>query len=155
MERIDKSKYSWFVSIFLIVLMSATNSHSAGFIVDWEPFQTKGDLGLYAVHVVPDKMLFLDEYTKTGNGSAFERDAAERRDDSPWNVFRFRHVSISFSHTVIDQIQKDVNNKAGDGSDKVQAIKALPSTFLISPYRDTFESVGKIFEPQINLSIEF
>ena len=156
MERIYNSKSSWFISIFLFILMSTINSHSAGFIAEWEPFKTKQELGLYTVDVGPDKMLFLkDKYTKMGNGTAIERDAADRKDDSEWNVFKFRRFSISFSRTMIDQIQQDVNKKSGDGSDKLQAIKALPSSFLTSPSRDTFESIGKIFEPQVNLSIEF
>jgi len=31
----------------------------------------------------------------------------------------------------------------------------LPTIFLHSPYQDTFESIGKIFEPEVNLGIEF
>jgi hypothetical protein len=156
MQRIYNSKSLWFISIFLFILMSTINGHSAGFIAEWEPFKTKRELSLSVVDVGPDKMLFLkDEYTKMGNGNAIERDAAERKDDSAWNVFKFRSVSISFSRTMIEQMQQDVNKKSGDGNDKLQAIKALPSSFLTSPYRDSFQSIGKIFEPQVNLSIEF
>jgi hypothetical protein len=52
-------------------------------------------------------------------------------------------------------MQKDINQKSGDENEKLNAIKSLPSTFLTSPYRDSLEAIGKIFEPQLNLSIEF
>jgi len=49
----------------------------------------------------------------------------------------------------------DIRQQTGNESEKLNTIKSLPSVFLNSPYRDTFESLGKIFEPQVNLSIEF
>ena len=156
MERIYNSKYSWFMSIFLFILISVINGHSAGLITEWEPFKTKRELDLYAVVVSPDKILFSkDEYPKMGNGIAVERGAADRKDDSSWNVFKFRKLSISLSRTEMDQMQKDINQISGDENEKLNAIKSLPSTFLTSPYRDSLEAIGKIFEPQLNLSIEF
>ena len=156
MERIYNSKYSWFMSIFLFILISAINGHSAGLITEWEPFKTKRELDLYAVVVSPDKILFSkDEYPKMGIGIAVERGAADRKDDSSWNVFKFRKLSVSLSRTELDQMQKDINQKSGDENEKLNAIKSLPSTFLTSPYRDSLEAIGKIFEPQLNLSIEF
>jgi hypothetical protein len=84
-----------------------------------------------------------------------DRDSAERKNDTPLNVLRFHNFSISFSRTLIDQLQADGRQASESGSDKLYAIKSLPSMFLNSPYKDTFESLGKIFEPQVNLSIEF
>ncbi len=55
----------------------------------------------------------------------------------------------------MDQMKVDIRQLTGSESDKLNAIKSLPSMFLNSSYRDTFESLGKIFEPQVNLSIEF
>jgi hypothetical protein len=52
-------------------------------------------------------------------------------------------------------MQVDIRQASGNSVDKLYAIKSLPSMFMNSPYRDTFESLGKIFEPQVNLSIEF
>jgi hypothetical protein len=52
-------------------------------------------------------------------------------------------------------LQVDVRQASGSGVDKLYEIKSLPSMFINSSYRDTFESLGKIFEPQVNLNIEF
>jgi hypothetical protein len=96
-----------------------------------------------------------DEFTQTDKIISIDRDTAERKDDSSLNILRFHNVSISFSRTLLDQLQVDARQASGSGSDKLYAVKSLPSMFLNSSYRDTFESLGKIFEPQVNLSIEF
>ena len=136
--------------------MNAINGHSAGFIAEWEPFKTKQELGLYAVDVSQDRIMFTkDNYLKMDNDIEHKLDIMDKKDDRSWNVLKFHRISISFSRAMKDQIQIDMNQKSKDGFDKVDAIKSLPSTFLNAPYEDTVESIGKIFEPQVNLRIEF
>ncbi|MEN6320310.1 MAG: hypothetical protein ABFD82_16350 [Syntrophaceae bacterium] len=156
MGKIYNSKCWWFISIFLFVLMNAINGHSAGFIAEWKPFKAKQELGLYAVDVSLDRILFSnDNYLKMDNGIEHGIDTVDKKDDSSWNVLKFHSVSISFSHAVIEQKQIDMNQKSKDGFNKADAIKSLPTTFLDAPYGNTIESIGKIFEPQVNLRIEF
>jgi len=150
------SKYACLMYMFLLIIVSVVDSNASGMISVWEPFKTKAELGLYAAGVDADRFLpSRDEFTQTDNIISMDRDTTERKDDSPLNVLRFHNFSISFSRTLIDQLQVDGREASGSGGDKLYAIKSLPSMFLNSSYRDTFESLGKIFEPQVNLSIEF
>jgi len=142
--------------MFLLILVSVVDSNASGMISAWEPFKTKTELGLHAAGVDADRILSSrDEFTQTDKIISMDSDTAERKDNSSLNVLRFHNVSISFSRTLIDQLQVDGRQASGSGSDKLYAVKSLPSMFLNSSYRDTFESLGKIFEPQVNLSIEF
>lgn len=156
MKRVNSSKYAWFMYMFLLILVSVVDGNASGMISAWEPFKTKTELGLHAAGVDADRILSSrDEFTQTDKIISMDRDTAERKDNSSLNVLRFHNVSISFSRTLIDQLQVDGRQASGSGSDKLYAVKSLPSMFLNSSYRDTFESLGKIFEPQVNLSIEF
>ena len=142
--------------MFLLILLSAVDGNGSGIISAWEPFKTKTELGSYAVGVDADMILSSrDEFTRTDKIISMDRDTADRKDDRSLNILRFHNVSISFSRTLIDQLQVDGRQASGSGSDKLYEIKSIPSMFLNSSYRDTFESLGKIFEPQVNLSIEF
>jgi hypothetical protein len=136
--------------------VSVVDSNASGMISAWEPFKIKTELGPHAAGVDADRFLpSRDEFTQTDEIISMDRDSAERKNDTPLNVLRFHNFSISFSRTLIDQLQVDGRQASGSGSDKLYAIKSLPSMFLNSSYRDTFESLGKVFEPQVNLSIEF
>jgi len=156
MKRVNSPEYAWFMYMFLLILVSVVDGNASGMISAWEPFKTKTELGLHAAGVDADRILSSrDEFTQTDKIISIDRDTAERKDDSSLNILRFHNVSISFSRTLIDQLQVDGRQASGSGSDKLYAVKSLPSMFLNSSYRDTFESLGKIFEPQVNLSIEF
>ena len=156
MKRVNSPKYTWFMYMFLLILVSVVDGNASGMISAWEPFKTKTELGLHAAGVDADRILSSrDEFTQTDKIISIDRDTAERKDDSSLNILRFHNVSISFSRTLLDQLQVDARQASGSGSDKLYAVKSLPSMFLNSSYRDTFESLGKIFEPQVNLSIEF
>ena len=150
------SKYSWLISIVLLLFISAANGHTAGIMNEWEPFTIKSELGLHAVGVGSDTILFTrEEINKMGSAMNIERDTMLRKDDSSWNVIKFRNVRISFTHTMVEQIQRDVKKTSGEGSDKLNSIKSLPATLLAPTHRESIEAIGKIFEPQVNLGIEF
>jgi hypothetical protein len=140
----------------MLILVSVVDSNASGMISAWEPFKTRTELGSHAAGVEADRSLpSRDEFNETDKIILMDRDTTDRKNDSPLNVLRFHNFSISFTRTLIDQLQVDGRQESGSGNDKLSAIKSLPSVFLNSPYRDTFESLGKIFEPQVNLSIEF
>jgi hypothetical protein len=156
LERIHNSKYSWLMSIVLILFVSVANGHTAGIMTEWEPFKIKSELGLHAVGGGADTILFSrEEINKMGSVIYIERDTIARKDDSSWNVIKFRNIRISFTHAMVEQIQRDVKKTSGDESDKLSAIKSLPATLLVPTNRESIESLGKIFEPQVNLGIEF
>jgi hypothetical protein len=155
-KRGNSAKYTWFIFMFLLILVSVVDSNASGMISAWEPFKTRTELGSHAAGVEADRFLpSRDEFNETDKIILVDLDSADRKNDSPLNVLRFHNLSISFSRTLIDKLQVDGRQTSGSGNDKLYAIKTLPSVFLNSSYRDTFESLGKIFEPQVNLSIEF
>ena len=159
MKKLYSLKYAWLIYLFLLIVLSAVEGVASGMNGTWEPFKTRTELGSYVVDVDNDRIPSArDEFIqddKIISSIDRDRDTAERKDDSSLNVLRFHNVSISFSRALIDQLQVDIRQSSGSGVDKLYAIKSLPSTFLNSSYRDTFQSLGKIFEPQVNLSIEF
>ncbi|MGZ6249282.1 MAG: hypothetical protein ACXWMC_06680 [Syntrophales bacterium] len=156
MKKIYSSKYAWLIYLFLLIAVSAVDGNASGMIAAWEPFKTNTELGSYLVGVDADIIPSArDEFIQTDKIIPIERDTAERKNDSSLNVLRFHNVSVSFSRTLLDQMQVDIRQSSGNEVDKLSAIKSLPSMLVNSSYRDNFESLGKIFEPQLNLSIEF
>ena len=156
MKKAYSSNYAWLIYLFLLIAVSAVEGNASGMIVAWEPFKTNTELGSYVVGVDSDRIPSArDEFIQTDKILPIDHDTVERKNDSSLNILRFHNVSLSFSRALLDQVQVDMRQASGSGADKLYAIKSLPSMFVNSPYRDTFESLGKIFEPQLNLSIEF
>lgn len=156
MKRLYTSKYAWFICLLLLIAASAVEGHASGMTAAWEPFKTNTELGSYTAGIDADKMPSeRDEFIQTDKIIPVEHDTAWRKNDGSLNILKFHKVSVSFSRTLLDQLQVDMHQASGNSVDKLSTIKSLPSMFVNSPYRDTFESLGKIFEPQVNLSIEF
>lgn len=110
----------------------------------------------FASGVEMDKTIFSkDEFSKSGNIITIDSDIIDKNHDGDWNILKFHNVKISISHTETDQKQRDLSQIQSDDNTKLNAVKSLPSSFLTSQYRDTFQSIGKIFEPEVKLGIEF
>ncbi len=62
-------------------------------------------------------------------------------------------VRLNFSRMVTDG--ESSNPLERDRIDKWSMLKSLPDTFQNAPTQEKFESIGKIFEPKVTLSIEF
>jgi hypothetical protein len=159
MKMIPFREFKIFIfSLFLIVIPSVIYAQSDGTTVEpplvyGEKFTVKKE---FASGTETDKTLFSkDEFSKTGNILTIESDTMDKTHDGAWTILKFHNVKISISHTETEQKQRDVYQIQGDDSTKLNAIKSLPTSFLTSQYRDTFQSIGKIFEPEIKLGIEF
>ena len=145
-------------SLLLIVIPSIINAQSDKPLV--EPQLVYGETFIvkqeFASGIETDKTLFSkDEFFKTGNIIAIDSDTVDKTRDGSWTILKFHNVKISISHTETDQKQLDISQIQGDDNTKLNAIKSLPTSFLTSQYRDTFQSIGKIFEPEVKLGIEF
>ncbi len=145
-------------SLLLIVIPSLIYAQSDGTtvgpqLVYGEKFTVKTE---FASGIETDKTLFSkDEFFKTGNPLAIESDTVDKARDGSWTILKFYNVKISISHAETEQKQWDVHQIQSYDSTKLNAIKSLPTSFLTSQYRDTFQSIGKIFEPEVKLGIEF
>ena len=63
-------------------------------------------------------------------------------------------IRLNFSRMVTEG--EGSNPSERDRIDKWSMLKSLPDTFQNAPnYQEKFESIGKIFEPKVTLSIEF
>lgn len=156
MARLYTRKYILILCVLLLALVSEARSHAKGILAEWEPFKTKTELELRVGNLSSEKNLLpRDEIYEKDIEVPVEKYSADKKSSDIGDILKFRNVSISLSHMVIKHPQIDVQKPSSEGSDKLSEIKSLPSTFFTSPYRDTFESIGRIFEPQVNLKIEF
>ena len=65
-----------------------------------------------------------------------------------------RNLRFSFSSVEHDEIRLDALRRKDEGG-ALEKFKGLSSSLQKDSYRQTLESVGRIFEPQVNLRIEF
>jgi len=144
------------VSMLLIAIPSISNAQSGSAepqSVYGERFTVKTE---FASGAEMDKTLFSkDDFSKSGNIITIDSDTTDKKHEADWNILKFHNVKISISHTEADQKQRDIYQIQSDDNIKLNAIKSLPTSFLTSQYRDTFQSIGKIFEPEVKLGIEF
>ena len=158
LHRLNLFCLSSFIIVFLFLTMDA--GRSQGTVFEWEPFKMRSDLVLSIPVVAPleNKITFIPD------GSSEIRDIrdsylsildTDRKSETSWNRFNFRYLTLTFSHCAAGQFERDMTRLFSNEGNKWNTLKSLPATFLRSPYRDTFESIGKIFEPQVNLGIEF
>jgi len=150
------TRYAWLIYLFLITSISAVDGNASGMIGAWEPFKTNTELKSYVTGVDADIMpSSRNELAEMDRITSIYHETADIKYESPPNGLRIHNVTISFSRVLMDQMKLDIRQSTGNESEKLNTIKSLPSMFLNSPYRESFESLGKIFEPQVNLSIEF
>jgi hypothetical protein len=155
----------FFLSSFIIVFLLLTigSGRSQGAVLEWEPFKMRSDLALSISVVAPlgNKIIFMpDVFSEILDIGDF-RDSylstldTDRKSEVSWNRFNLRYLTLTFSHCATGQFERDMTGLFSNEGNKWGTIKSLPATFLHAQYRDTFESIGKIFEPQVNLGIEF
>ncbi|MCX5853799.1 MAG: hypothetical protein NTZ24_04295 [Deltaproteobacteria bacterium] len=148
------------VTFFVILLMTMTilPEQAFGMAFDWKRFQTRSDLILYAPSAMPEKIGLLPTDDLSSIRDVFKEEGGGgpdlKSDENP-GIFKYRKIKLYLSSLVMDQRNIDVHQLVDNGSGKFIAVKSLPSMFLNFQYRDTFESIGRIFEPQLNLGIEF
>ncbi len=155
--KIHNLKYAWLLYLFLFIAVRPVEGDTLAATGAWEPFKARVELESHVGRSIDtDEMLSVrDELTQTDKIIIMDQNPAWRKDESSPNGLRVHNVTISFSRVMMDQMKVDIRQSTGNENEKLNSLKAVPSMFLNSSYRDAFESLGKIFEPQVNLSIEF
>ncbi|HYA14001.1 MAG TPA: hypothetical protein VEF33_06645 [Syntrophales bacterium] len=159
MKRMLSPVFTLFIfCLLLTVIPSMIYAEPDGSSVDTQPvyaekFTVKTDFA--STGEMNKTLLLKDEFTKTENLFTIDSDTSDKNHEGSWNILKYHNVKISLSHSETDQKQRGIQQIQGDDSTKVDAIKSLPNSFLNSQYRDTFQSIGKIFEPEVKLGIEF
>jgi len=142
----------------LAVIPSMIYAESIGLPVETQPvygekFTVKTE---FSSPIEMDKTLSAeDEFSKPRKIITTDSLTEDRNYEGSWNILKYHNVKISISHTETDQKAHDISQIKSDDDTKLNAIKSLPNSFLSSQYRDTFQSIGKIFEPEVKLGIEF
>jgi len=145
-----------FLLLYLLIV-SPSEVQSAGIITSWEQFKIKKELELKVISHEPDyrKFLSTEEMPVTDGFVTLFNVREEEEKDRTLDGFRIGRLRISFSRIVIDRMKTDPDKASGDEQSTMEAVKSITTLFRSGPYRDSFESIGKIFEPQVNLGIEF
>jgi len=154
--KITKNRVTWLIFFLLAVFIGTANGNASGVIGTWEPFVAQKDLGSFVPTGIDTDMVSSsrDEFMDMDRASLYT-DTMDKKEESHVNGLKFRRVTISFSRVMMEQTKVDIRQQTGSEDDKLNTLKNLPSTFLNSSYKDTFESLGKVFEPQVNLGIAF
>lgn len=157
MKRIGGLKIMCFLSVLILLDVSIVAGQAGGMIFEWEPFQIRIDLALRAPSDMPghNRIFSFDEFSSISERFAFETIESHENTDRNLNILKYRNVRLYLSHLIMDEKSTNLKQPYGNESDRLNAVKSFPSVLLNFQYRETFESIGRIFEPQLNLGIEF
>ena len=156
-KRFDRLKTMFILGAAILLNAGMAEGQMAGVPFDWEPFQTRVDLGLRVPSDIPEHngLIFSDEFSSIRDLAKEETSVSDVRSERNLDLYRYRRIRLYLSHVIIDRKDIDIRQPLSNVDDKINKIKSVPSMFFNSQYRDTFESMGRIFEPQVNLGIEF
>jgi len=141
-----------FIMAFITLLVWAIPYPAAGFFLNWRPFIVREDLA-------PVKKMRLPAYT-------FEHYATDNKDRSNaikvaaeererrWSEFQFGSFRLRVSRYQDLRLKSD-SGRSNNTDGIWKTMKSLPAQLGDSPYRETLETMGKIFAPQLDLGIEF
>lgn len=156
-KRLDILKTVLIIGMAVLLNAGLSEGQTAGMSFDWEPFQARVDLKLHAPSGIPgfNGPFSSVEHSSIRASIKEETKLSYVKSERNLDIYKHGRMRLYLSHVVVDQNNIEVRKPITDANEKFNTIKSLPSMFLNSQYRDTFESVGKIFEPQLNLGIEF
>ena len=156
MKKTRWLRYTGVILLLLAIFTGGAEGDASGMVGSWEPFVAQKELGSLVPGAVDTNMISSprDELMKMDRNSLVG-DAEDKKEEGHLNSGKSHRVTISFSHVMMEQMKVDIRQQTGSENDKLNTLKNLPSTFLNSSYKDTFESLGKVFEPQVNLGIQF
>jgi len=124
---------------------------------EWEPFRTDSFLFQAAkekeIFPLPDTA-FQDseQYQFYLNGNGHTTSSSDRTEGLELDFHRFK---FSISRYTLDLDHDRTIRKSDLDREREKLIQSFPSSLRSSSIQDRFESIGKIFEPKINLRIEF
>ncbi|GEM_PF-719478 len=156
-KRLDRLKTMFILGVAVLLNAGIAEGQMAWIAFDWEPFQTRIDLGLRVPSDIQERngLISPDELHSIRDLAKEETTGSDVRSERNLNLYKYRRIRLYLSHVIIDRKDIDIRQPSSNGDDKINKIKSFSSMFFNSQYRDTFESLGRIFEPQVNLGIEF
>jgi hypothetical protein len=156
-KRLDRLKMMLVIGMAVLFNADLSGGQTAGIVFDWEPFQVHSDLGLHFPSDIPEHYgpLSSVEIPSIRTSIKGETGSLNEKSDRSLDIYRYGRMRLYLSRVVLEKNNMELRQPVNDANNKLNTIKTLPTMFFNSQYRDTFESVGRVFEPQLNLGIEF
>jgi hypothetical protein len=139
----------------ITLIVSAIPYPASGSFLSWQPFVVRDDLA-------PVKMVYktmrlsasvLEKFTTDNNDPLRAIKEAEGR-ERKWSEFQFGSFRLRISRYNDLRLRSDaVQSNKADGI--WATLKSLPAQLGGPSSRETLETMGKMFTPQLDLGIEF
>ena len=144
-----------FIVIFLLIF-SVPKAHAYEKIFEWDEFRVKPPFYSPGIQNWDElKRELSDSSQEYVNPPDFHAGSLQLRETRPIG-FDVHHFRFTFTRYTLSQENHSQVVQPETEQNKLEMLKTLPSTLQnSSSARERFEAVGKIFEPKVNLSIEF
>jgi len=148
--------YRLYFAAIVTVLILATPYPAASSFIDWRPFMVREDLALVIVArrtVWPPASAF-DKYTSDNQDRSGALKGEDERREKKWGEFQFGSLRLRISRYSDPRLRSEAveaNKTVGIWD----TMKSLPAQLGSLPPRETLETMGKLFTPELNLGIEF
>jgi len=158
-KHVEQLKMITILGMTLLLNANIAESQIIGAAFDMRPFETRIDLGLNTSSInIPeanaprwpaelDSKKELSDYKEIYETNVND----EKKPDKD----KYQRLHVYISHLALDNKYPDLQQKSNGSNETIHTLITIPSMLLNQQYRDTLESIGKIFEPQLNLGIEF
>jgi hypothetical protein len=140
----------------ITLLVLAIPYPASGSFMSWRPFVVRDDLA--PVKMIQKTMrpsaAVLEKFTTDNNDSLRAIKGEDEGREKKWSEFQFGSFRLRISRYNDPRLRSDAvqsNNAEGIWA----TLKSLPAQLGGSPSRETLETMGKIFNPQLDLGIEF
>lgn len=146
-----------YLSGILTLCFCATLAHASGYFRGWRPFDLRDEL---APVISERKPASGQSYSVERYSADIKKDysaiikAEDKEREKKWNEYQFGMFRLSISR-YHDSDRQNVDKRSPEEGGLWKMMKSMPSQFGSSSYRDTLETAVRIFEPQLDLGIEF
>ncbi|MDO8722098.1 MAG: hypothetical protein Q7J31_07690 [Syntrophales bacterium] len=145
------------LSVILTLCFCAMLAHASGYFPGWRPFDLRGELAPAMSKRKPasGQSYSVEKYSadiKKDYGGIIE--AEDKKNEKKWNEYQFGIFRLRISR--YHDLYKQNDDKQSPEEGRLwEMMKSISSRFGSSSYRDNLETTGRIFEPQLDLGIEF
>lgn len=136
------------ILLALLVMLYPPAVYGNEAFITFEKFAVRQELTPGYSLILPSQS-FLEEYENFSSLVESETLQEKKNESRPGSRVHLNFSKMMSTGETVDALERD-------RVDKWSMLKSLPDAFQNAPsYQDKFETIGKIFEPKVTLSIEF